>query len=74
MAQYPKYNLALRLASTIFQLLLVIVPLAIVLLCLLNAVFAIAISIYLTSLLAWAGSMGLFALLLLLLGGVWASF
>lgn len=74
MAQYPKYNLALRLAGTIFQLLLIILPFAIVLLCLLNALFAIAIAIYLVPLLAWGGSMALLALLLLLVGGVWASF
>ncbi len=74
MAQYPKYNLALRLAGTIFQLLLIILPFAIVLLCLLNALFAIAVAIYLAPLLAWGGSMALLALLLLLVGGVWASF
>ena len=74
MVQYPKYNLALRLAGTIFQLLLIIVPVAVLLLCLVNAIFAIAISVYLVSLFAWAGSMALFALFLLLLGSVWASF
>ena len=74
MAQYPKYNLALRLAGTIFQLLLMIVPFTVVLLCLLNLVFAIAIGFYLIPLLAWAGSMAMFALFLLLLGSVWASF
>ncbi|NJN31604.1 MAG: hypothetical protein HC824_15155 [Synechococcales cyanobacterium RM1_1_8] len=44
MAQYPKYNLALRLAGTIFQLLLVLVPLAILMLGLLQFVFAIALA------------------------------
>ncbi len=73
MAQYPKYNLALRLAGTIFQLLLMIVPFTVVMLCLLNLVFAIAISFYLIPLLVWAGSMAMFALFLLLLGSVWAS-
>ncbi len=74
MTQYPKYNLALRLAGTIFQLLLMIVPLAVVLLCLLNLAFAIAVSFYLIPLLVWAGSMAILALFLLLLGSVWASF
>lgn len=74
MAQYPKYNLALRLAGTIFQLLLVLVPLAILMLGLLQFVFAIAIGGYATALLGWVGTMAGLGLVLLLVGGVWASF
>ena len=73
MAHYPKYNLALRLAGAMFQLLLIIVPCVVVLLYLLRVLFAISIGVYLAPFLAWAGGMALLALLLLLLGSVWAS-
>lgn len=74
MRLHPDYNLALRLAGLIFQILLLTVPIAFIAVWIASLIYPTwPVMAGLTSLLQWSITMGAFAGFLVFVGSLWEA-